>query len=96
MNDTLLKTQLAALKTSPRRNESNVDGNNSFIPTEMVRDGQSKVALRAPLSPKDYITPPVNPVVTDPAGVAGVAEFSDDLYKQQRERKEYEEYKKLR
>ncbi|GMH52980.1 hypothetical protein TL16_g01350 [Triparma laevis f. inornata] len=96
MNDTLLKTQLTALKTSPRRNESNVDGNNSFIPTEMVRDGQSKVALRAPLPPKDYITPPINPVVIDPAGVAGVAEFSDDLYKQQRERKEYEEYKKLR
>ncbi|GMI06530.1 hypothetical protein TrVE_jg196 [Triparma verrucosa] len=94
MDDALLKRQLAALKSSPRRNETFVDGNNGFAPEDCIRDAQSKIALRSPPPRKDYTTAPLNPVVTVPGAEAD--EPSDDLYRQQLERKEYEEFSKLR
>ncbi|GMH85903.1 hypothetical protein TL16_g10377 [Triparma laevis f. inornata] len=89
MNDTLLLTQLAAFKSAPRRNESSVDGINTFNPAEFVRGGMSKFALRNLLPHKDFSTPPPNPVVTEPGAEA--QRPTDDLFKQQLERKEYEE-----
>ncbi|GMI04359.1 hypothetical protein TrLO_g9662 [Triparma laevis f. longispina] len=89
MNDKLLLTQLAAFKSAPRRNESSVDGINTFNPAEFVRGGMSKFALRNLLPHKDFSTPPPNPVVTEPGAEA--QRPTDDLFKQQLERKEYEE-----
>ena len=92
LNDELLKTQLEALKSTPRRtNSSEFVGLNAFMPSEMVRSSAAKVALRPRPKPKDYTVVPPSTTMSDGSPEPTMERLNAELA-----RKEYEEVKLLR